>query len=181
MLNYDPETQVALEGPGSPGNETLFFGTLTKNAVIRFQDKYKSEMLIPIGLKSGTGFVGVMTRKKLNEVVAKTTIPEQLLLPEPQKESAVIPPSEPPIIKSLSEDNVIPGQVFEIYGSGLSRGSSVYISDVDDFKISNVEYANNGLLKVTVPGKDSINMGIHLIYIRTQTETQGGGLPCLLW
>ena len=85
MLNYDPETQVALEGPGSPGNETLFFGTLTKNAVIRFQDKYKSEMLIPIGLKSGTGFVGVMTRKKLNEVVAKTTIPEQLLLPEPQK------------------------------------------------------------------------------------------------
>jgi len=166
VLNYDPETQVALKGPGSPGNETLFFGTLTENAVIRFQDKYKSEVLTPVSLKNGTGFVGVMTKKKFNEIVAKTTIPAQFLSPEPQKESVVISPSEPPIIESLSEDNVTPGQVFEIYGSGLSQGSSVYISDISDLKISNVEYVNNGLLKVTVPGKDSINMGIHLIYIQ---------------
>ena len=175
ILNYDPETQVALEGPGSPENETLFFGTLTKNAVIRFQNKYKSEVLIPVGLKSGTGFVGSMTRNKLNEIVSKTTIPAQFLLPSSpsqnlpgstQNGSTASSASEPPIIKSFSEDNVIPGQVFEIYGSGLSQGSSIYMNDVNDLKISGVEYVNSGLLKVTVPNKDSIGMGIHLVYIQ---------------
>jgi len=178
ILNYDPETQVAIAGPGSPENETLFFGTLTKNAVIRFQNKYQSEVLIPVGLKSGTGFVGLMTRKKLNEIVSKTTIPAQFLLPSSttpqgqnlpnptQNGSAASSASEPPIIKSFSEDNVIPGQVFEIYGSGFSQESNVYVSDTNDLKINGVEYVNSRLLRVAVPNKNSMGMGIHLVYIQ---------------
>ena len=91
VLNYDPETQVALEGSGSPGSETLFFGILTEKAAVRFQNKYKLEVLAPVGLKGGTGFVGAMTRKKLNEIVAKTTVPAQLLSLESQKESIAKP------------------------------------------------------------------------------------------
>lgn len=51
------------------GLVTGYFGNLTKSAVIRFQEKYKSEILTPIGLEKGTGFVGTMTRGKINQLL----------------------------------------------------------------------------------------------------------------
>lgn len=69
FLNLDPETQLAKNGPGSPGKETEYFGPLTKSALIKFQEKYKDEILKPLGLKKGTGFFGPKTRTKINKLL----------------------------------------------------------------------------------------------------------------
>lgn len=45
------------------------FLSLTQAAVIRFQEKYAQEILHPIGLQSGTGYVGEMTRAKINQLI----------------------------------------------------------------------------------------------------------------
>ncbi len=83
FLNTDPDTIVSNSGFGSEGNETDYFGPLTKDAVIRFQNKYADEILRPIDLDYGTGFVGLKTRAWLNSLR-----PTQLSLSESANSSS---------------------------------------------------------------------------------------------
>ncbi len=43
--------------------------SLTRAAVIRFQEKYKDQILIPLGLEKGTGYFGPRTRSKVNSML----------------------------------------------------------------------------------------------------------------
>jgi hypothetical protein len=47
------------------------FLSMTKQAVVRFQEKFASAILNPLGLINGTGYVGLGTRNKINELLTK--------------------------------------------------------------------------------------------------------------
>jgi len=47
------------------------FLELTKQAVIRFQEKYYDEILAPLSIERGTGYVGPSTREKINQLLTQ--------------------------------------------------------------------------------------------------------------
>lgn len=54
--------QIASAGPGSPGRETAYFGTLTRAALKRFQDANRAETLDVRGAAEGSGYLDLITR-----------------------------------------------------------------------------------------------------------------------
>ncbi len=75
MLN-NPQVRCLQEFLKSQGPEvypegliTGNFLSLTRQAVIRFQEKYADEILKPLNLDKGTGFFGSLTRAKANQLL----------------------------------------------------------------------------------------------------------------
>ncbi len=93
ILNQDVRTQIA-EGIGSKGKEATYFGQKTKDAVIRFQNVYAQEILIPNGLSYGNGIVGKSTREVLNRLgqtnTTQTTDTVETIEPTIQQDSPTI-------------------------------------------------------------------------------------------
>ncbi|MEX2515249.1 MAG: hypothetical protein WD335_03935 [Candidatus Paceibacterota bacterium] len=71
FLNMDADTRVAATGPGSPGNETMFYGALTAQAVSNFQSKYSANVLAPLGLSGATGYWGSSSASQAQALCAQ--------------------------------------------------------------------------------------------------------------
>lgn len=72
---------------------TGFFGTTTYEAVVSFQEKYSEEILKPLGLTKGTGFVGPYTRAQISKLcgaVEKTSIVNTSIVTEMDAESVAM-------------------------------------------------------------------------------------------
>ncbi|MDR3547690.1 MAG: Ig-like domain-containing protein [Candidatus Pacebacteria bacterium] len=52
---------IAATGPGSAGQETTYFGALTFNVLVKFQEAHAAAILAPFHLTSGTGILGPST------------------------------------------------------------------------------------------------------------------------
>lgn len=125
FLNTSTTTRVSASSFGSKGNETTFFGPLTYAAVIKFQELYKSEILTPVDLTKGSGFVGPYTRAKLNMLLAKGgEIPPPP--PPPQGNILMITPGVQPVNSLVPERAVRVPFTKITLTSGSS--SSIFIS-----------------------------------------------------
>src|SRR3989344_1327292 len=139
VLNQNLDAKVAQTGPGSPGFETNYFGSLTKKAVIRFQEKHKDEVLAPVGLSRGTGFVGSMTLKKLNNLaMGAGTVsagntnqsPAPIPFPSVNAPQTSAPKKAPPTVLSVSPDRVRRGDVVNVTGTNFApTGNAIILGD----------------------------------------------------
>ncbi|MEK7640547.1 MAG: hypothetical protein AAB389_00935 [Patescibacteria group bacterium] len=130
-LNKSSDTRIAMIGPGSSGNETAYFGILTKIAVIKFQEKYTNQILKPAGLTNGTGFVGGQTRLFLLQLAGGQVSP--LVSPQPSQTAKALPPKiisiTPGVVTKSTAELTISGENF------TPTGNSVIVSSeaVDAF------------------------------------------------
>ena len=72
------QTFLIAQGHLAAGNDSGFFGALTKAALIRFQEAHAGDILTPNNLTKGTGFFGQATRAKVHLLMnasALTSIP----------------------------------------------------------------------------------------------------------
>lgn len=189
ILNLDSVTRVALSGFGSVGNETNYFGLLTKQAVISFQEKYRNEILLPNGLSFGTGFVGTATRKKMSNfgIVSNTAV---------KTVSNTVNTSNTPVLNNNTSinltnvaSNVVSGEflfkplsindvlvtsisAFEVKAGDLINIKAVGLLNenvlhIGDGYSANV-YSSNGNIQISVP---NIGNGVYAVWISNKYGT----------
>jgi len=193
FLNKSPDTRVASFGPGSLGSETTYFGSLTRNAVIRFQEKYKSEVLIPAGVTQGTGFVGEFTRKKLNSLQITVLIPNpptstatttQItpppFIPTTPQQATTTNTAIAPHIDSISPTSGIDGTTIVIKGSGFSYSNNTIVSGWGTFY--NTPSPDGKTITLTVNsqipviGKEFLLPLTYHVYVMNNNQVSNEGL-----
>lgn len=158
FLNTDPETRVASTGDGSPGSETDYFGVATKRALIKFQEKYRGEILAPIGMSAGTGVFGAKTREKLKNIIedakAKTGTPKET--PKISVEKGEV------IVMFPSQYSGKPGTMITLSGAGFTAtGNTIYFGN--DHAVVKAVSWNGKDITFKIP---NIPKGIYSLYVK---------------
>ncbi|MEK7118175.1 MAG: IPT/TIG domain-containing protein [Patescibacteria group bacterium] len=142
LLNDDSRTRLVDSGLGSSGAETMYFGEKTRDAVVRFQNIYKKEVLSPVGLTLGSGFVGSYTRAKLRDICD----PELRALPTEQ--SGAIPAISTEVATTKEADTLIAESADATITASLpsnaapevNRPSSYVVSPGDKLSVSGAKF-----------------------------------------
>lgn len=137
ILNTNSNTRIAVSGPGSPGNETNYFGPLTSSAVAKYQEVHAKDILIPLGLTRGTGFVGQATRTFLNAKGSSTVVSQSTTVQAPK-------------ITSLSPTQGGVGTVVTIHGEGFLDEDNHVVTAFEDF--GDVASDDGTTLTITING-----------------------------
>ncbi len=155
VLNKDPETQVAAQGLGSLGQETHYFGYMTYLAVKKFQQKYSSEILTPIGYTMPTGMIGPRTIAKLNDLLGQdsggvnpSSYSQGIGVVVP-----VLPENTKPTIVSISP-KIINTNPYEIIISGnnfTDSDNTVMIPSEKQFGFTGISSADGKTIKIKIP------------------------------
>ena len=143
LLNQELDPDIAASGAGSDGNETSYFGSITKAGVVRFQEKYQEDVLGPWNLTSGTGYVGSTTRAKLNEILAAGEQEEEEEEEEEEEGEG--------LTVSLADDNPAAGTLVADSGSGGAQGMVAFLKlkfyngDSSDVEVTDVDFTRMGI------------------------------------
>lgn len=161
FLNTDTATRVSLSGIGSKGFETTYFGSLTETAVRKFQEKYKGELSLS-GTYLPNGKVDLRTRGKMNNLIlAKYLESENISSKTVSLDKERSSNSNYLSITSIKPENSLPGETIDVYGTGFTRNSKVYLGI--DKKIS-FEYVSSKHIKIKAPNISS-QASTDLLYI----------------
>lgn len=160
---------IATTGPGSPENETSLFGAKTKNAVIRFQEQYRDEILSPSGLQRGTGYVGAKTRNLLLKKHAElqTTLQQNQTLPAVTSPTNSTPfaTSSTIMIYYPSAYESYPGKTVTLNGVGFTANGNILIFSKNGKRvhsITNIASSTGTSLAFRVPNLDNDRYDINL-------------------
>jgi len=150
---------VALSGPGSVGQETEFFGELTKLAVIRFQEANRLKILVPVNLLRGTGFVGPATREILNKDFSAN-----------DSANSAGSQSNSQNFSNSSGDLKIPSKISSISPSKGKNGTTITIKGENFQELNTVFTTYQTFYKV--PSKDgkTITLSLDLDIFDTESE-----------